>query len=250
MNKELVLEHLLKTVSSAIVRNKPFSHLCLEQCFPDSFYEDMMNNIPPAECFVPNFRYDSIKADGSPTRFCLPLHVKEKLVEIPSTQRNIWSIVTKVLGDVKLRECIFDKFRDQIEKRYKTKNIDKVEAYPSILLSRDISGYRITPHPDIMKKIITVQFYLADESDCSGMGTKLYEERSPTWTRILRKLKFSNSRIYFRMAKRIEFKKNTGYSFAVTERSWHGVDEIKLREDVLARKSLFLIYYIEPTAAY
>ena len=44
--------------------------------------------------------------------------------------------------------------------------------------------------------------------------------------------------------KRLDFLPNTGYAFAVTERSWHGVEPV--RETGASRNSLMLIYYCRP----
>jgi hypothetical protein len=54
------------------------------------------------------------------------------------------------------------------------KDFAKVGMYPIPILTRDIPGYRITPHTDTQCKGITVQFYLPNAN--TDIGTIFHEK--------------------------------------------------------------------------
>ena len=54
----------------------------------------------------------------------------------------------------------------------------KVAMYPVPVLTRDIPGYRIYPHPDTHWKGITVQLYLPRDDSTAHVGT-IFHARQP-----------------------------------------------------------------------
>ena len=109
--------------------------------------------------------------------------------------------------------------------------IDQDEIVSPMLL-RDLTGYRITPHPDTPIKACTIQIYLPfDESQCE-LGTSFY-----------RKLEDGS----LELARTLEYRPNTAYCFTVTNDSWHGT---VFEDFTKPRNSLTLTYYKTPYNKY
>ena len=104
----------------------------------------------------------------------------------------------------------------------------KVGMYPVPILTRDIPGYRITPHPDTHWKGITVQLYLPRDASTTHIGT-IFHERLPDGSMPKRK--------------QMKFAPNTGYAFAVDKETWHSADPVG--PEVTTRNSILLTYFVD-----
>jgi hypothetical protein len=103
-----------------------------------------------------------------------------------------------------------------------------VGMYPIPVLTRDIPGYRITPHTDTRWKGITVQLYLPRDSKATHIGT-IFHSRLPDGT--------------LPKAKQMKFAPNTGYAFAVGDNTWHSADPVG--NEVETRDSILLTYFVD-----
>ena len=83
--------------------------------------------------------------------------------------------------------------------------------YPIPVLTRDIPGYRITPHTDTRWKGITVQLYLPRDDNNTHIGT-IFHDRAPDGS--------------LPKAMQMRFAPNTGYAFAVGDNTWHSADPV------------------------
>ena len=83
--------------------------------------------------------------------------------------------------------------------------------YPIPVLTRDIPGYRITPHTDTQWKGITVQLYLPRDASATHIGT-IFHDRLPDGS--------------LPKAMQMKFAPNTGYAFAVGDNTWHSADPV------------------------
>jgi hypothetical protein len=103
--------------------------------------------------------------------------------------------------------------------------------YPVPILTRDIAGYHIPPHPDTHWKGITAQLYLPRDETTTHIGT-IFHERLP-----------DNS---MPKRKQMRFAPNTGYAFAVDKETWHSVDLVG--PEVATRDSILLTYFVDAGA--
>ena len=103
-----------------------------------------------------------------------------------------------------------------------------VGMYPIPILTRDIPGYRIPPHPDSRWKGITVQLYLPRDNTMSHIGT-IFHERLPDGSLPTRT--------------QMKFSPNTGYAFAVADDTWHSADTVG--PEVTTRDSILLTYFVD-----
>ena len=106
-----------------------------------------------------------------------------------------------------------------------------VGLYPVPILTRDVPGYRIYPHPDTPWKGITVQLYLPRDDANTHIGTIFHERLAdgslPKHTQM-------------------QFAPNTGYAFAVDQDTWHSADPVG--PEVTTRDSILLTYFVDAGA--
>ena len=238
--RDRVETHLLDTLARTQPQDDPFCHMHMSQPFPDDLYDEMLRRLPASEHYRPiNLRKWSL-ADGTSTRDCLELF-GGGLERLPEGLREFWEAISLGLGSRRVQLAIFEKLITGMRKRFGSKPIEEIEAYPKLALMRDIGGYEIKPHPDAASKIVTVQFYLPANESQRDMGTSFYKMRlsikglTSVWGR-------------FATVKEIPFVPNSGYGFVVTRSSWHGREMLPLTSE--PRNPLMLLYYNDPSRAY
>jgi hypothetical protein len=217
-----MIESLDRAVFGAKVEGEPYEHFYMTKVFSPEFYEQMRANLPDVEHYEPYYRYDAVRKDGTTTRYRLPL-TRSSVANLPVEQREFWLSVMATIYSPQLRGYIFSKLATSLTKRFGAAN---PPAFPCSFLYRDMVDYSIDPHPDSRRKAVTVQFYLPPDDDHAHYGTSLMSRRAKQ----------------FKTVKKFEYKRNTGYAFTVTKKSWHGVD--RLEEEGYDRDTLFLAYYL------
>ena len=104
----------------------------------------------------------------------------------------------------------------------------EVGMYPIPVLTRDIPGYRITPHTDTHWKGITIQLYLPGDDSHPNIGT-IFHDRLPDGS--------------MPKVRQMRFAPNTGYAFAVGDNTWHSADPVGAEVDT--RDSILLTYFVD-----
>lgn len=97
--------------------------------------------------------------------------------------------------------------------------LEQIEAYSRPALNRDVSGYKIPPHPDTKAKVMSGLIYFPKSDAQRRLGTSLYV---PTRS-------FLRKKPGFRRVKTVPFQANCGLVFAVTNRSLHGHERLPRR---------------------
>jgi hypothetical protein len=205
---------IIKQIIEAKFNDKPFCHYWSEDFFTDELHDKLVSNLPGTskyECFYhPDCRINTYES----TRYRLILN---------NTKLVFWQNICDVLKSKEFKSAVFSKLSKDIYERFNTLD---VVCEPSIVLYRDFCGYKIRPHPDNNRKVATCQFYIARNNLNNNLGTHLYER---------------NSDKTFRTFRQMLFQPRSGYGFAVSKRSWHGVPRIDT--DNIIRDSLMVIYY-------
>jgi hypothetical protein len=221
-------EFVAGSVERAIVDQSPFYHLRLSQIFPDDVYSAMQRGMPNAADYRPMHGRSKVNdlADGTHTRVKIDLF-PEYIRHLPAEKHAVW----RVVGDALRSEVVKDAFRRKLapalERRF-GKSFSEVGLYPIPILTRDIPGYRITPHTDTHWKGITVQLYLPADEANTDIGT-IFHERAEDGS----------------LPKRtqMKFAPNSGYAFAVDSDTWHSADPVHDR--VKSRDSILLTYFVD-----
>jgi hypothetical protein len=221
-------EHVAAVVARAPHEGAPFVHLELDGIFPPDVFAAMIANLPDARFYRPlRGRHNvNVLPDGRCTRLKFEL-LGEYTTHLPPPQRAVWREVGEALHDRRIRDAFVERFAPAFERRFGASFRD-VGLMPLPNLIRDYPGYSIGIHPDTMRKVVTVQFYLPQDARASHIGTVFHTRGSDG---------------AFARARQMQFRPNAGYAFPVAADSWHSVDT--LDDSVPERNSLMLTYYLD-----
>ena len=211
--------HAVASIEAADHFSLPFPHIIFRHFFPADFYRHLVRSVPTEG-------YDPITGTG--TRIALRLY-GENVEEIKPEIRAAWAAVSAMLTSKELERAIRIKLNDGLELRARGDKIASADdlrlvAKPVIYWDRD--GYKIKPHPDTRKKVVSMQLYCPIDTDQEALGTTLY--------RVSLKGLMHVRSYCLEPVKTIPFLPNVGYAFVVlkayhslTKMSWHGRPTIK-----------------------
>jgi hypothetical protein len=231
-NRRLAVERLrdfvVTSVDAAAAFDAPFSHLVFDRVFPDDVYAQILDNMPEASDYRPMHGRSKGHdlADGTHTRVKIDLF-PEYIRHLPPQKRAVWDVVGRALCSRDVKDAFVRRLAAPLERRFGPAYA-KVDMFPIPILTRDIPGYRITPHTDTRWKGITVQLYLPRDLSTTHIGT-IFHERLPDRTLPNRK--------------QMSFAPNSGYAFAVGTDTWHSADPVG--PEVRTRDSILLTYFVD-----
>lgn len=216
------------SVDAARAGEAPFHHLVFDRVFPEEVYAAMLAAMPLASDYRPmsGRSKDRDLSNGVPTRVKIDLF-PEYIRRLPPQKRAVWDVVGRALCSHEVKQAFVRQLAPGLRQRFGAE-FAKVGMYPIPILTRDIPGYKIPPHPDTRWKGITVQLYLPRDDATSHIGT-IFHERLPDGS----------------LPKRAQMKflPNTGYAFAVGEDTWHSADTVG--PEVKTRDSILLTYFVD-----
>ncbi|MFL6799770.1 MAG: hypothetical protein ACJ8F3_20440 [Xanthobacteraceae bacterium] len=223
-----VSEFVAASVDAARADDQPFHHLVLDRVFPVEIYAAMLGAMPVASDYRPmsgrSKGHDL--TDGTHTRVKIDLF-PEYIRGLPPHKRAVWDVVGRALCSDAVKAAFVRRLAPGLQKRFGPDFV-RTGMYPIPILTRDIPGYRIPPHPDTRWKGITVQLYLPRDDSMAHVGTIFHERLSDG-----------------SLAKRAQmrFAPNTGYAFAVGDETWHSADTVG--PEVVTRDSILLTYFVD-----
>jgi hypothetical protein len=238
-----VLAHLLARVRAAAVWDEPFTHTYLEEVFPPDVYAALLATLPPADRYStgprePNARYQSR------TFYNL---TSDRVRRFPVARRNVWLGVAAALTDPEMKRGLYAKLAPDLIYRYGVEEaaVPELAGHPRPTLYRDVEGFEIPPHPDTLKKVVTMHLYLPADLSQLHLGTTLYRRKPGPLSRGDRQTSFT-------VARQFEFRPNSGYAFVVNDsasrRSWHGRERLPTAAGV--RNTLLNTFYADPRQGY
>ncbi|WP_442485174.1 hypothetical protein [Aeoliella sp. SH292] len=234
-----VIDHMVAALKATKAEEHPFPHFLTIGFFPDAVYDDLQECLPEVYEYHP-FAYEKHSNDtGESNRRRFQL-VNKKLDTLPDMKRRFWYTVRSCLGSTAVKEAVFEKLRHGLAYRYgsdATRSRD-LPGFALPELFHETQGYRIAPHPDTRKKVVTMQIALPEDESCRDMGTEFYRRtlRPDAWVREPKG---------FDIVKTMPFLPNTAYAFVVLNtirlKSWHGRSTLAGQAGV--RNSLLNIWY-------
>ena len=228
---ERLRDFIVTCVDTATSSNEPFTHLVLDQVFPDDIYALMLANMPEASDYRPMHGRSKGHdlSDGTHTRVKIDLF-PEYIRHLPPQKRAVWEIVGRALCSRAVRDAFVRCLAPALERRFGPAYA-AVGMYPIPVLTRDIPGYLITPHTDTRWKGITVQLYLPRDRSNTNIGTIFHDKLADgTLPKV----------------KQMSFAPNSGYAFAVGTDTWHSADPVG--PEVRTRDSILLTYFVDQGA--
>ena len=225
---KVLIDAVVANVEAARAVDKPFYHLELDRVFPDDTYARMISAMPNAADYrpLPGRNRGNIREDGTSTRVKIDLF-PEYIRHLADEKRAIWDVVGRALCSSEVQEAFVRGLAPGLKRRYGD-DFEKVGMYPIPVLTRDIPGYRITPHTDTHWKGMTIQLYLPRDASATHIGT-IFHERLPDGS--------------LPKATQMRFAPNTGYAFAVGDNTWHSADPVG--NEVETRDSILLTYFVD-----
>jgi hypothetical protein len=219
---------IVANIEAGHVVDQPFYHLEFDRVFPDDVYADMVAALPVASDYrpLPGRNKGNIREDGTSTRVKIDLF-PEYIRHLPAAKRPLWDTIGRALTSDEVRAAFMRRLAPGLERRFGAGHGD-VGMYPIPVLTRDVPGYRITPHTDTHWKGITVQLYLPQDEQHTNIGT-IFHERLPDGT--------------MPKTRQMRFAPNTGYAFAVGDDTWHSADPVG--PEVTTRDSILLTYFVD-----
>ena len=218
-------EFIAQSVDQARAVEKPFYHLEFDRVFPDDVYAQILNLMPESADYRSMHGQSKVK-DGTQTRVKIDLF-PEYIRNLPPEKRALWDIVGRALCSEPVKQAFIRRLAPGLSKRF-GKDFAQTGMYPIPILTRDIPGYKITPHTDTNWKGITVQLYLPKDDANTDIGT-IFHDVLPDGTKP--------------KAAQMRFAPNSGYAFAVGDDTWHSADPVHNR--VKTRDSILLTYFVD-----
>ena len=232
LDRQRAIDRLGQFVAASIDKARaseaPFHHLVLDRVFPDDVYAAMLTAMPVAADYRPmsGRAAGNDMADGTHTRVKIDLF-PEYIRSLPPEKRAVWDVVGRALCSGPVRDAFVRRLAPGLGRRFGA-DFARLALYPIPILTRDIPGYRILPHPDTHWKGITVQLYLPRDDSATHVGT-IFHARLPDGS----------------MPKhtQMKFAPNSGYAFAVGDDTWHSADPVG--PEVTTRDSILLTYFVD-----
>jgi hypothetical protein len=222
------VEAVVANIEAGRAVERPFFHLQFDRVFPDDIYARMIAAMPAAADYraLPGRNNGNIRPDGTSTRVKIDLF-PEYLRHLTPDKLGIWDVVGRALCSKEVQAAFVQRLAPGLERRF-GKDYAAVGMYPIPVLTRDVPGYRITPHTDTRWKGITVQLYLPRDASVTHIGTIFHERLADGSLPKTAQMKFAP---------------NTGYAFAVGDNTWHSADPVG--PEVETRDSILHTYFVD-----
>lgn len=233
-----LIDHAVRSIQAADRFSSPFPHIFFRDFFPKNFYHQMIRSLPTDG-------FQSISRNA--TRLELRLY-GETLTRVDGAVRDMWTAVSEALVSREVQNAIRQQLDEGLEIRAHGEGLAspddlRMVARPVIYVDKD--GYKINPHPDTRKKVVTMQLYCPADESQQALGTTLYQAS-------LKGLLHVGS-FGLEPVKTFPFLPNVGYAFvvlkahhALTRMSWHGRPTVKTTSD-RPRVSLLNTFYVDET---
>ncbi len=223
-----LIDSVVANIEAGRALEKPFYHLEFERVFPADIYAAMVEQMPSSADYrpLPGRNKGNIREDGTSTRVKIDLF-QEYTRHLPEPKRTLWDTVGRALCSAEVQAAFMRRLAPGLERRFGA-DFAATGMYPIPVLTRDIPGYRITPHTDTHWKGITVQLYLPRDDRHTNIGT-IFHDRLADGS--------------LPKAMQMKFAPNTGYAFAVADNTWHSADPVG--GEVETRDSILLTYFVD-----
>jgi hypothetical protein len=236
-----VLDHLLGRIDATPALHEPFSHIFLEEVFPEDVYERLLSSLPDPDLYThAHERY--AQGDNDTVRSMYAL-TQQNLASLSAEQQELFRGVGLALTSPEVKRAMYAKLARDLAFRYGVPEgqVPDLAGYSRPTLYRETDGFEIPPHPDTRKKIVTMQLYWPVDRSQLDLGTALYRRKLLGWP-------FGDWRNRFAKVKQFLFQPNSGYAFVVnntlTLKSWHGREKLPAGSGV--RNTLLNTFYETP----
>lgn len=202
------------SVRNADVNRWPFRHAIIEGLFSDSYYRQLLDHFPAQEFFEPLNAYHpdrgavflTDRGDGT-----------DDISKLPKENQIFWQQFVDCFATDRFRAALLETIGGPgCAERFRARTRSLVH------LSLDRGGYKIDPHTDIDRKIVTAVIYLPEYGDrvVEPYGTSVLVERPDPVDD--NEQRWDN----YEIARTAKFRPNTLFTFERADHSWHGVQPV------------------------
>jgi len=242
-----LLDQLINSFVDSKNIDDPFPHKFIENIFPSSFYNDLLNNIPDTGLYTPIKDTGSVTTDYSDERFIFNFTDKNDSNKLSNSQQLFFNNLTKVLFSKEIFQAVTSSFKETLQFRINTFSDDEKRLFdfPNLKFSyraaliKDFTKYSLGAHTDNNTKFITFLFYIPSTDKLKANGTSLY--KPITNVKGSKHFTLEQTQQNFKKIKTCPFIPNSVLLFPRTSNSFHGVEEVNI--DMKERNLLLLNYY-------
>jgi hypothetical protein len=209
--------HAAYKVANAALNLYPYPHFFVEDVFPKDYYAKLQAMLPDPHALRPIEEVRAVK--GYKERFVLDLG-GEQTALLPDAKRAFWTDLRQWLIAGRFSQVVAQRFHQQLKQRFGEAN---VEFYDEALLVQDITNYKLGPHTDAPRKVVTLLFYLPPDSSQKHLGTSMYVPKDAAF-RCYGGPHHKHSN--FDRVWTMPFVPNALFAFVKTDNSFHGVEPI------------------------
>ncbi|MEQ8847845.1 hypothetical protein [Botrimarina sp.] len=241
-----VTRHAVQSVNDCHASDDPFPHFTTLALFPEGFYRELVDALPGDELCTPIGANSSVDGDAA-CRLRWGTH-EDSLALLDADAARLWRAAREALASEAFRRAVYTKLAGGLALRCGCRPeevLDKAPGFALPELYRETRGYRITPHPDTRKKVVTMQVSLARDASQEHLGTEFYR-------RNLAPAAWRSEPRGFDIVKTVPFLPNAASAFVVLNKiglkSWHG--RTALSEQNGVRNSILNIWYAKAEATH
>jgi hypothetical protein len=210
-------QHVVYRTANAALQGYPYPHIYVREIFPPDFYRELQAQLPSPEDMRPIEEVRRVK--GYKERFVLGF-ADADLAVLPPAKQAFWRGLRDRLLTGNFARALLTKYESALANRFTGKH----QALTSeLLLVEDVTDYKLGPHTDAPRKVVTVLFYLPADDSQRHLGTSIYVPKDPAF-----RCPGGPHHPHegFDRAMTAPFMPNTLFSFFKTDNSFHGVEPI------------------------
>ena len=224
-----VKAHVIERFKSQPAAEQPYPHLYVEDVFPSDYYQ-LMQSMKPADeeliCID-----DTGRAKGFRERFVV--HLGDDLERIENLEkRRFWQAHYAWFNAQDFMIEMIRPYQQAIVRA----GIAQLNVKSEAMFMRDRCGYSIGPHTDSPARLLSVMFYLPEDSAHEHVGTGVYIPREQAFT-----CDGSGHHEFaqFEQVFRAPFKPNSAFGFLKTNNSFHAVP--RMEEDYRRDTMVYIV---------
>ena len=221
--------HVSYKVGNAPINMYPFPHFFVGGVFPADYYARMQESLPDPSHLASLHSARGVK--GYDERFVLEFK-EEPFAQLTREQDAFWRDLHRWMVGGRFMQLLLAKFGPLVAQRFQ--GVPDLRFHDEALLVQDTTNYKLGPHTDAPRKVVTLLFYLPRDLSQEHLGTSIYvpkdrDFRCPGGPH--------HAREGFERLWTMPFRPNSLFCFLKTDASFHGVEPVT---DAQTRRWLLL----------
>jgi len=210
------LEHFIERLRTARVELDPFPHYCLDDVFPDDYYQSLLQHLPASDVYENLYEVTDLKLDHFRHRDQRDMN-DGWTNTLPPALKPFWLSFNKWFMSPELAQAVLASFNSQRT------------SWPEVSVEsqfiRHRPGYFLGPHSDLYTKLVVLLIYLAPDNSAEHLGTSLYRPKDPSFT--CPDSKHYNFEDFIRV-KTAPYRPNSLLAFMRSDISFHGLEPLSI----------------------